>query len=791
MTGNTTITNNAAVPLASSYVTNATTGVAPTTANATAAAIAAGVYPAGVTVPVISIAPASANQVPNLALGTNSIIAAAVLGGMATTITTNAGGVQVGQTSALAYNGSVLTPGLEPSGDVNITDTADVSASVVAATIAKTGVSPFVYTAFGTSHNLNAETPVFVYGGANVTVTNSGSAVTVGDYNAATNTNVVAPTAAVTITDTASVTHDGVINADDHVVSVFGGTNVTITTNAGDVQVGTAAGVAGTEPTGNITITSTGYDQNHLGVQAYGGVNVTVSAANAPVVIGAKAPGANPSGNVTVTETGLFTGTTALDGSAVTINGGVNATVTTTGGNVAAGVAATPMTGVVSVTDTQVGVSKDAITVVGGNAATGNSVSITTTPTSGAIQVGGPTAAVLTTAGTALKTAGDYANGTVSVVNEALAGSNSAGAANVFGTGAITVNTNGATAVSIAGGGSAAVTDEQTTPATGGANAGSPIGTSTLVTVSLDGIGGVGAVGGGAATITSYALTGLTILDSAKGSAIASSTNVTVNNTAPSTVTQPALTLTLGNDGAGTFVTDTRRTGLTVTSSGTRGQHLRPVRGGGDVADVHQLVRGHFVGGGSRRTTRRSRRSRSAGPARSRCRTSPASTVRPPPTAPWPHHGTGSSGAITVGGINLFTTAFTGGSGSRHRHHHGQPGNPPPAVTVQKIAGGSGTNTIIANYAAADGRRRRCTPSNQISGFSVLGLGTLANSGVGPFNGTFTVNPYDAGGFGSLTVGQTASSVTFSDVGGGTDEPDDHGTARRQQHPWWQRSTTC
>ncbi len=44
VTGNTTITDNAAVPLASSYVTNATTGVAPTTANANPAAIAAGVY---------------------------------------------------------------------------------------------------------------------------------------------------------------------------------------------------------------------------------------------------------------------------------------------------------------------------------------------------------------------------------------------------------------------------------------------------------------------------------------------------------------------------------------------------------------------------------------------------------------------------------------------------------------------------------------------------------------------------------------------------------------------------
>ena len=665
VTGNTTITDNAAVPLASSYVTNATTGVAPTTANANPAAIAAGVYPAGVLTPVISIVPASANVVPNLGAGTNSIIAAAVLGGQAATITTNAGGVQVGQTSALAYNGSVLTPGLEPSGDVNITDTADVSASVVAATIAKTGVSPFTYT-YGTSHNLSAETPVFVYGGANVTVTDSGSAVTVGDYNAATNTNVVAPTGAVTITDTAATTADGVINADNHVVSDFGGTAVTITTNAGDVQVGTAAGVAGTEPTGDITITSTGYGQAHAGVQAYGGVNVTVSAANAPVLIGAKAPGANPSGNVTVTESGLFTGGTALDHSAVVINGGVNATVTTTGGSVSAGVAATPMTGVVSVTDTQVGVNSDAIAVVGGNATTGNSVSITTTPTSGNIQVGGPTAAVLTTAGTALKTPGDYANGTVSVVNEALAGSNAAGTTNVFGTGAVTVNTNAATAVSIAGGGSAAVTDEQTTPATGGANAGSPIGTSTLATVSLDGIGGVGAVGGGAATITSYALTGLTILDSAKGTAIASSTNVTVNNAAPSTVTQPALTLALGNDGAGTFVTDKGVTGITVASSGTGASTF-----GLSAAAATSLT---FTNS-SAVTLAASAAPASNDSAVKTITISGTGAVTLPDftglngattadSALTSITATGSSGAITVGGLNVFTTAFTGGSGS-------------------------------------------------------------------------------------------------------------------------------
>ena len=115
----------------------------------------------------------------------------------------------------------------------------------------------------------------------------------------------------------------------------------------------------------------------------------------------------------------------------------------------------------------------------------------------------------------------------------------------------------------------------------------------------------------------------------------------------------------------------------------------------------------------------------------------------------------------------MFKTAFTAGTGVDTVTIVNNP-NPPAGSTVQKITGATGS-TIVANYVATATDQALHSVS-QISGFTTLGLGPLANSFNGVYAGTgFTgSNPYDAGGFSSLTVGATAGSVEFSDVGAGT-----------------------
>lgn len=717
VTGNDMVVDNAAVPLAYNYVTTANTGIAPVT--------------------------------PDLSIFDENTIT--ILGGQAINVTTNAGGVTVGQTAAVAYNGTVLIPGLLSTGNVTITDTSDLSPHN-AHTPTATGPVGFAST-----------TPVFVYGGADVTVTDSGSPITVGNNNGA---NVVAPTGTVTATDTAQVAHDGIVNLDDNVVTDIGGIDVKVTTNAGDVTIGTGgAGILGTEPTGNITVTDTGTDT----VTAFGGIIDTIAATNGAVLLGAGNTTTNPTGNVSVTESGLFTGDTGilLGTSSVTVDGGVNVTVATTGGAVTVGTAKTPVTGAVVITDTQVGASSDGFTVIGGAAgATGPSVSITTTATSGAIQVA-PSLPVFTgtagngalnAAGTALKTPADYANGTVSIVDESVAGSPSAGTTNVYGTGAINVATNGATAVTIVGGGLANVVDEQTTLATGGAAAGSAIGTSTLATVSLDG------VGAGLSTLISGVLANLSVLDSAKGSP----TDVAV-------VSPAALTLTLNNDAGSpatgwAAISDAKATSITIASptGATASSAFELAAGAATSLTFTNIAPVTLFAATALPITSSDGAVKTITITGSGAVTLPdfttGSTVDGALSA---ITGTGSSGPITVGGISVFATAFTPGSGVDAVTITNNP-NPGAGQTVQKITGATGS-TITANYVALDTDQALHSVS-QISGFSTLGLGPLANSFVLPYalTGFTGSNPYDAGSFSNLTVGATAGSVEFSDVGAGT-----------------------
>jgi hypothetical protein len=715
-----TVVDNAAITLTSNYLTGAN----------------------AVIVPVLA---------PPGAVAPFSEIAVAILGGTTVNVTTNAGGVSIGANAVTAYNGTVLIPGLEPTGNVTVSDTADLAPST--GTVIPTTVGGFIA----------AITPVNVFGGANVSVTDAGSIVNVGSFNG---TNVVAPTGTVTVADTAQVVHDGIVNKDNSVITDIGGTAVTITTNAGDVMIGTSTAIAGTEPTGDINVIDTGTDS----VTSFGGVNATVAATNGFILVGAAAGVAatNPTGNVTATETGLFTGNTGIipGGTGITVAGGVTVTTSTTGGNTIVGTAKTPITGPVTVSDTQVGPSSDPITVVGGVAgATGPSVAITTTATSGAIQVG-PTAAVFTgtagnaalnTAGTGLKTPADYANGLVTVTSETVAGTGAAGATNVFGTGAINVATNGATAVTIIGGGSANVVDEQTTLATGGASAGSAIGTSTLTTVSLDG------VGPGLSTLISGVLANLSVLDSAKGNP----TNVAV-------VSPAAMTLTLGNDATdGTTaaaISDAKAASITVAT---------PT--GSTASSTFELSAGALTSLTFTNTAPVTLLAATLAPITSADGALKTITISGSGSVTLPDfttgtttdgalsaiNGTGSSGAITVGGINVFQTSVTPGTGPDTVTIINNP-NPPSGSTVQKITGATGS-TIIANYVAGANDQSLHSVS-QISGFTTMGLGPLTNSFVGPFaaKGFTASNPYDVGGFSNLTIGATAGSVVFSDVGAGT-----------------------
>jgi hypothetical protein len=409
-----------------------------------------------------------------------------ILGGHDVSVTTDAGNVTIGDDYT---SNSTLIAGQNPTGTVDVTDTTNGS--------------------------------VTVDGGTNVTVDSSGGSVVIG---AESGSNVVAPTGSVSVTDTAKVAFDGILNTNEHDVTILGGTNVSVTTNAGGVTIGDYSGTVGAQPSGTVQVTDTTASE----VDVYGGTNVSVNSAGGWVEIGNGTAATDPTGNITVTESAIETGWNEWD-SGVDISGGKNVTVNTTGGDVWVG-DGNPAAGAVSITDTFVGNNIDSFYVNGGT-----TVSITTTATDGDIEVGN-VAAEFNTAGTALSNAAEYASGNVTIVNESLAGTAAAGASNVYGTGETIVNTDGATSVSITGGGAATITDMETTQQNGKA-----IGTSTLSSVTLDHVEG-------STVITSDALTSLTLLDGESGE------DYTIdNNTAGH-----ALSLTLGGDATGTdFAVDT------------------------------------------------------------------------------------------------------------------------------------------------------------------------------------------------------------------------------------------
>jgi hypothetical protein len=237
----------------------------------------------------------------------------AVIGGTSVTVNVNSpsngGDIDIGNTS---YNTGDFTGPLaaatDPTGAIVVTDAAQYGGDIDAAN--------------------NAE--ITIYGGTTVNVTAAGEEIVVGDPAAYDLANQ--PTGDVTITNTGLQTWSDLTDfnglGQEEDVFVSGGHNVTVTTNTGNVTVGDYDGfldptgttaLAGTQPTGNVTIVDTA-TQDLTSISVYGGVNVaingpnTVSAADIlvgevqyvnpvtglPVAIG-------PTGNVTIYDNAAVT----------------------------------------------------------------------------------------------------------------------------------------------------------------------------------------------------------------------------------------------------------------------------------------------------------------------------------------------------------------------------------------------------------------------------------------------------------------------------------------------------
>lgn len=695
---------------------------------ATIAGIKQSYSPAGnVAVTVAAGTPVAYDFVGNVQSGTvaaTGLTTVTVIGGAAVNVSTNANKVVVG---AVAVNGLVPVAYENATGNVNVVDTAVVGKGAGGASVT-------------------------VQGGVNVNISNAGGAVTIGTPLSPTLT--IAPTGTEVVTDTAPLTYDDVLNTGtNRDITTVGGTAVNITTNAGAVTVGTAAGNTGSEPTGTISVVDTASPGVNAGGKAlgsdvpitiFGGTNVAATSANGAITVGAGTAASNPTGSVVATTKGIETGGQFASGT--TINGAAAVFVNTTGagaGGVTAGVKATPISGVVSINDTFSGTQNaDSFTVVGGVAGgSPNAVSITTTKSSGAITVGG-IAPTLNVAGTTLSNGSVFANGNVSIVNETPAGTGVAGAANLWGTGLTTVNELGATTVTIAGGGGATVTDEQTTKATGGANAGKAVGASTLATVSLDHVG----TGGSATTITSDALTSLTAIDDTAGDAY-------------TVVATPALALalTIGNDAAlnkVTTVTDATASSVAVTDNGkaTAGTLALVAAKATSASFTTTAALTANLTADTALTTLTL-----ANTASLNLGDLSASNVAV--TA-----GSGSTGNVTITNLNGATSSFNGG---------GSTGNNSITLTSNTVknairAGGGTTNTITANYGAGAGD---VALSSSASGFNVLGVGKSASStarqdsimvaAIGAVGATFTVSV-------SVPAGSNPVSYTYTQVAGDT-----------------------
>lgn len=592
----------------------------------------------------------------------------------------------------------------------------------------------------GPSNNDQVNGAISVRGGKNVTITTNGAnAINIGQIANAAKINALNPTGTVTVTNTGTET----AAAAGHIL-ITGGTDVSVTTTGSNVVVGRAANAAtdqASNPTGNVTVTET---MNGAGfmrdVVIDGGKDITVNAKGQAVTIGGEVASA-PTGAVLVNQADIFTGNTnaVLNGTKsgdVTVNGGTTVTVNTTGGNVTVGGVVggvnTVSSGAVKITNSFGGVGADTVAVRGGT-----TVDITTTKTSGAISVGANSAA-LNTAGTGLKDAALAPTGNVTIVNKTVSG-----AATAFGTGNVDVLVNGATTVSITGGDADAITDIQSTLATGGSNAGKAVGTSTLTTVVIDGQQAAGVV-----TIKSDALANLSVLNQ---QGIADVMTIT-NNTAAH-----ALTITQGNNtiaGNTLTVVDAKAGNITIKDNGTASTATLRV----DATKATAVTLDN----------------------------SAAATVKldgvASDIATVTLKGAGAatlSGTMGVGNLSkammVDASAATGNvtatlqlttENDKVQEYKG--GSAVDMVTINsnasgwgdkaKIDGGNGSaDVLVANYAAAGTDVAMGNAAN-VKGFEVLRLGADANSAGGS---------YDASGFSTVQAGAVAGNIAFSNTATG------------------------
>ncbi|NMQ07229.1 hypothetical protein E4Q08_19285 [Candidatus Accumulibacter phosphatis] len=311
------------------------------------------------------------------------------------------------------------------------------------------------------SGNINVKTSgtgvVTVFGGQDIVVTDSAlkgaGAITVGDVTRVDSDNQ--PAGTVTINEAAQIAYNGLAGSSNNntasgTIGVFGGTNVSVTTNAANaVNIGNLGAVKenSLNPTGTISVTNTGVVNSAAGVAATaaaiaGATPASVAAAMAGTAFATVANTAAAAGGATAASVSaaVAAATPPVEG-AVLITGGTDVTVSTTGANVTIGRAANAVvdqvsnpTGNVSVTETMNGNgAARTVTVDGGAAVTvnakGQNVNIGTAVNSA------PTGAVTVTQSDMLTGNGAY-----------LAGTN-AGNVTVDGGTSVTVNTTGGNVV--------------------------------------------------------------------------------------------------------------------------------------------------------------------------------------------------------------------------------------------------------------------------------------------------------------------------------------------------------
>lgn len=638
-------------------------------------------------------------------------------------------------------NVSVTSTALRGAGAITVGDVGFVDASnMPAGNVTITETNQIAYNGLaGSINNNTANGAIGVYGGKDVTITTNGAnAVNVGQVLNAAKEDALNPAGTITVTNTGVV--DAAAAATQGAINITGGTDVTVTTTGANVNIGRSVNAVTDQvsnPTGDVTVTQT---MNGAGfgraVTVDGGADVTVNAKGQTVTIGGQAASA-PTGAVVVNQADVFTGNTnaVLNGTNagnVTVRGGTDVTVNTTGGNVVvggvvAGVNTVP-SGAVKITNTFGGVGADAVTVQGGT-----TVDITTTKTSGSINVGLAASDVLNAAGTALKDASLAPTGDVTIVSKTVSGANTA-----YGSNNVNVYANGAETVSINGAEVDDIIDIQSKLATGGPGSGTAVGTSKLKTVVLD-----NSTGGGTVSIRSDALTNLTVTNQ-KGAA---DTITVTNNTAAH-----ALTITQGGNstvGATIQVVDAKAGSLTISDNGTASTNTLRVDATKATAvtvdnSAAASVRLDGVSTDIATVTLKGAGAATLVGTLGAGNLSKALMV----------DASAATGNVTAG-LALTTEA------GKVQEYKG--GSAIDTVTIGsnasgwgdmvKVDGGNGgADVLVANYAAL-GTDVALGNAASVKGFEVLQLGAAANSAGGN---------YDASGFSTVRVGAVAGSVAVT-----------------------------